>query len=85
MSTATATIRELRTDFRSVKRKIEQHGEIIITDNGDPAYVIKPIEAPPQPKKARMPDYYARLLKRQPKPMSEEAAREFWEEERAGR
>ena len=86
MSTATATIRELRTDFRSVKRKIEQHGEIIITDNGDPAYVLKPVAAPrPPTKKARMPDYYARLLKRQPKPMSEEATREFWEKERGDR
>ena len=85
MSTATATIRELRTDFRSVKRKIEQHGEIIITDNGDPAYVIKPV-APPRPvKKARMPDYYGRLLKRQPKPMTAEATREFWEQERGDR
>ena len=85
MSTATATIRELRTDFRAVKRKIEQHGEIIITDNGDPAYVIK-LVAPPRPsKKGRLPDYYARLLERQPKPMSAEETRKFWEEERGNR
>ena len=85
MSTATATIRELRTDFRSVKRKIEQHGEIIITDNGDPAYVIKPIAVPRQPKKARMPDYYARLIKIMPKPMTEEEARRLHEENRGDR
>lgn len=85
MSTATATIRELRTDFRSVKRKIEQHGEIVITDNGDPAYVMKPVAAPQASKKTRLPDYYARLLKRQPKAMTAEETRKFWEEERGNR
>jgi antitoxin (DNA-binding transcriptional repressor) of toxin-antitoxin stability system len=82
MSTATATIRELRTDFRAVKRKIEQHGEIIITDNGDPAYVMKPIAPLRTSKQARLPDYYARLLKRQPKAMSTEETRKFWDAER---
>jgi antitoxin (DNA-binding transcriptional repressor) of toxin-antitoxin stability system len=84
MAANTATIRELRTDFRSVKRKIEQHGEIIITDNGDPAYVMKPVAVKPKPRASR-PDYMARLLKRQPKPMSEEATRRFWEHERGDR
>ena len=82
MSIATATIRELRTDFRSVKRKIEQHGEIIITDNGDPAYVIKPVATPRGPKKARVPNYYARLVKIMPKAMTEEEARRLHEENR---
>jgi antitoxin (DNA-binding transcriptional repressor) of toxin-antitoxin stability system len=77
----TATIRELRTDFRSVKRSIEQHGEVVITDHGEPAYLIKSL--PPIPRKsASPPDYYARLLKRQPKPLSAEATQQFWEEER---
>ena len=56
MSAQTATIRELRTDFRSVKRKIEQHGGIVITDHGEPAYLLQPF-----PRKARAssptPDY----------------------------
>lgn len=81
MSDPTATIRELRTDFRSIKRKLEQHGEILITDHGEPAYLIKPL-----PRKmdlpARMPDYLARLLKRQPKPLSSAETLQFWEEER---
>ena len=84
MSTATVSIRELRTDFRSVKRKVEQHGEIIITDNGHPAYVMKPVAIKPK-KRSPMPDYMARLLKRQPKPMPEKATREFWEYERGDR
>ncbi|HYG34959.1 MAG TPA: type II toxin-antitoxin system Phd/YefM family antitoxin [Clostridia bacterium] len=81
MSANTATIRQLRTDFRSVKRKIEEHGEVVITDRGEPAYVIKPLPQPPR-KSLPLPDYYARLLKKQPTPISAEATREFWEEER---
>jgi len=81
MSTNTATIRELRTDFRGVKRRIEEHGEVVITDHGEPAYVIKPLP-PPSKKNALLPDYYSRLLKRQPKPISAEATRQFWDEER---
>ncbi len=81
MSEKIATIRELRTDFRAVKRRIEEHGEIVITDHGQPTYIIKPL--PQEPKqKARLPDYYARLLKRQPTALSLEATRQFWEEER---
>lgn len=81
MSANTATIRELRTDFRAVKRRIEEYGEVVITDHGEPAYVIKPL--PPSPKRgAALPDYYARLRKRQPEPLSAEATRQFWEEER---
>jgi antitoxin (DNA-binding transcriptional repressor) of toxin-antitoxin stability system len=81
MSTKTASIRELRTDFRSVKRKMEQHGEIVITDNGEPAYVLKPLPRKPR-LRATLPDYYARLLVRQPTPLSAEETRSFWEEER---
>ncbi len=81
MSANTVTIRELRTDFRSVKRRIEEHGEVVITDHGEAAYVIKSLP-PPSKKSAPLPDYYARLLNRQPKPLSTEATREFWEEER---
>lgn len=81
MSENTATIRELRTDFRAVKRRIEQHGQVVITDRGQPAYVITPL--PEKPKiKAPLPDYYARLLKRQPASLSIDATRRFWEEER---
>ena len=62
------TIRELRTDFRSVKRKIEHHGQVIITDNGVPSYELKAL--PRKPKKLPpMPDYMARLRRRQPQPL----------------
>jgi antitoxin (DNA-binding transcriptional repressor) of toxin-antitoxin stability system len=81
MSQKVATIRELRTDFRAVKRKMEQHGEVMITDHGEPAYVIKPLPSPPK-KSASLPDYYGRLLKRQPKPLSAQETEQFWDEER---
>ena len=76
-----ATIRELRTDFRAVKRRIEEHGEVVITDRGEPAYAIRLLPARPQ-QRTRLPDYYARLLKRQPTPLSADETRQFWEEER---
>ncbi len=81
MNVNTATIRELRTDFRSVKRRIEQHGEVVVTDHGEPAYVIKLLPAPAK-KRQPLPDYYARLRKRQPEELSAEETRQFWEEER---
>jgi antitoxin (DNA-binding transcriptional repressor) of toxin-antitoxin stability system len=81
MSVNAATIRELRTDFRSVKRKIEEHGEVTITDRGEPAYVIKSLPKPSK-KRPTSPDYYARLLEYQPKQMTDEETRKFWEDER---
>ena len=84
MSTATASIRELRTDFRAVKRKIEEFGRVIITDNGEPAYVMEPA-APAAKKQLPLPDYYARLLKEQPVPLTAGQARRLHEENRGDR
>ena len=81
MSANSAALRELRTNFRFVKRRIEAHGEVVITDHGEPACVIKPLPTP-QGRNAPLPDFYARLLRRQPIPFSPEATRQFWEEER---
>ena len=81
MSANDATIRELRTDFRSVKRKIEDYDEVTITDHGEPSYIIKSLP-PPAKKKVPARDYYERLLERQPKALSPKETRQFWEEER---
>lgn len=81
MSQATASIRELRLDFRAIKQKIEQHGEIVITDNGVPSYILKRAPAP-EPKQAPLPDYWARLSKQKSKPLSAEEAAALWEENR---
>jgi antitoxin (DNA-binding transcriptional repressor) of toxin-antitoxin stability system len=84
MNTRTATIRELRTDFKAVKRKVEQHGEVVITDHGEPAYLLKPL---PQAikKSTPLPNYYSRLVERQPSALSARATSEFWEHERGAR
>ncbi len=81
---ATASIRELRTDFRAVKRKLEEFGRIIITDNGEPAYVMEPV-APTAKKQPPLPDYYARLLAEQPVPLTAEQSRQLHEENRGDR
>jgi antitoxin (DNA-binding transcriptional repressor) of toxin-antitoxin stability system len=81
-SHTTTTIRELRTDFRAVKRRIEQHGQVIITDHGEPAYLLKALPRRRPKGAATMPDYYARLLNRQPRPLTAEETRGFWDEER---
>jgi antitoxin (DNA-binding transcriptional repressor) of toxin-antitoxin stability system len=81
MSVHLATIRELRTNFRSVKRKIEEYGEITITDRGEPAFLIKSL--PKKSKKSpRQIDYYQRLTEYHPKQMSAEETQKFWEDER---
>jgi len=84
MSKVTASIREIRTDFRSVKRKVESHGEVVITDNGVPRFILKSLPAP-TPRHSVQPDYYARLLADQPKAMTREQARKLHEENRGDR
>lgn len=81
---ATASIRELRTDFRAVKRKLEEFGRVTITDNGEPAYVIEPVASPAK-RPSALPDYYARLQKEQPVPMTAEQSRRLQEENRGDR
>lgn len=84
MAEATASIRELRLDFRSIKRKVEEFGSVTITDNGVPSYVIRSL--PKKESRAkRLPDYYARLVKFQPKPLSAEATKALHEENRGER
>lgn len=85
MSEATATIRDLRINFKGVKRKIEQHGRVVITDNGKPSYIL--IAAPPvePPERPAVPDYYELLVKHQPKPLTDDQARELHEENRGDR
>jgi antitoxin (DNA-binding transcriptional repressor) of toxin-antitoxin stability system len=71
---STASIRELRTSFPKIRARIEREGEVIITDRGKPAFVLRAFTA--KPKKAKPPiDYYARLLSYMPKPISAEAER----------
>ncbi len=72
----TASIRQLRTEFPKVRAAIAREGEIVVTERGQAAYIIKPYVAPKKRKGKPEPfDYYARLIKRMPKPISSEASR----------
>lgn len=71
----TASIRQLRTEFPKVRALIEREGEVVVTERGQAAYVIKPYVALPKKKgKPERFDYYARLIKRMPKPISAAAS-----------
>lgn len=71
----TASVRQLRTEFPKVRDIIEREGEVVVTERGQAAYVIRPYTAPKKKTKAKPFDYYARLIKRMPKPISPEASR----------
>lgn len=72
----TASVRQLRTEFPKVRDMIEREGEVVVTERGQAAYVIRPYNPPPKKKaKAEPFDYYARLIKRMPKPISAAASR----------
>lgn len=77
MKPALVSLREMRTNFRSVKRKLETHGEVVVTENGVPSFVLRRLP-PPSPEKRRpLPDYWRRLLKLQPQPISAEETRQL--------
>jgi antitoxin (DNA-binding transcriptional repressor) of toxin-antitoxin stability system len=71
---STATIRELRTSFPKIRARIEREGEVIITDRGKAAFVLRAYTEKPK-KPLPQIDYYARLLSYMPKPISAEAER----------
>ena len=83
---ATASIRELRTNFRAVKLKVEEFGEVVITDNGEASFVLRRLSGPSvRNKRAPLPDYYARLLEQRSEPISEAASRQLDEDNRGPR
>ena len=84
MSTGTVTLRPLRTDARAAKRKTKTFSKPTIPDNGEPVVVTKPA-SPKSRKPIPMPDYWARVIARQPIAMSAEETKRFWEEERGDR
>ncbi|MBI4703218.1 MAG: type II toxin-antitoxin system Phd/YefM family antitoxin [Deltaproteobacteria bacterium] len=81
---ATATIRDLRTRFPRIKDLIASDGEVIVTDRGRPAYLLRPYAAPSATRAAPV-DYYARLAARQSQPLRAAAARALDEADREDR
>lgn len=81
---ATASIRDLRTRFPRLKALIEREGEVIVTDHGKPAFVLRAYTSAP-PTRIEPVDYLARLKRRQPRPLSNAAARALDEADRGER
>ena len=80
----TATVRDLRTKFPKLKAIIALEGELIVTDRGRPAYVLRAFTPTPTQKSVRI-DYLARLKKTQPRPLSRAASRALDEHDRGER
>ncbi len=78
---ATATIRDLRTRFGHLKQLLTKHGEVILTDHGRPAFVLRPYISR-RPARRKGIDYFARLVANQPRPLSWAAAKALEEASR---
>jgi prevent-host-death family protein len=81
---ATATVRDLRTQFPRIRRLLEQEGEVIVTDHGRPVVVLRPYEERSK-RNAPVVDYFERLRRRMPQPLSERARRALEDENRGER
>ena len=73
-------LNQLRVNFPKVRKLIEQEGEVVLTERGLPVFVISehPSRQLRKTVRSHKPadfDYYARLIKRMPKPISAEASR----------
>ena len=81
---ATATIRDLRNRFPAVRKLVEAEGEVVVTDQGTPAYRLTRYSSPdlkrPAPK-----DYLKRLRRHQPRPISAAAAKALHDVNRGDR
>jgi antitoxin (DNA-binding transcriptional repressor) of toxin-antitoxin stability system len=78
------SIRELRLHFPKIRRQLEECGEVVITDNGVPSYVLRNI--PPEIRKDPVAvDYWARLTAQQPNEMSVEESQALLDENRGDR
>lgn len=82
---ATATVRELRNEFRKVKRLVEEQGEVVVTDQGTARYRLTLYTPAVEKKRPRKKDYLARLRRHQPRPLSAAEARALHEENRGSR
>lgn len=61
------TVRELRGSFPKVKRILETEGAVIVSDHGEPKYLLA-LYTPSPAWGPRAKDYMARLKKFQPRP-----------------
>jgi antitoxin (DNA-binding transcriptional repressor) of toxin-antitoxin stability system len=79
-----ATVRDLRTQFPRLKQAIARQGEILVTERGRPAYVLRAYRAARRFPAGKV-DSFARLKARQPRPLSGRASRALDEVNRGDR
>lgn len=84
MLKTTTTVRELRGSFPKVKKIVETEGAVIVSDHGEPKYLLT-LYTPPPKRAAHSKDYMARLKKFQPHSMSAGAAKALHDENRGDR
>jgi hypothetical protein len=84
MAKPVTTVRELRGSFPKVKKIVESEGAVIVSDHGEPKYLLT-LYTPPPKGVPRTKDYMARLKKFQPKPMSAAVAKSLHDENRGDR
>lgn len=66
---SSVTIRDLRTRFPAVRDVVRREGEVVVTEHGEPAFVLLSYDARPAPRAPKR-DYFARLVARMPKPLT---------------
>jgi prevent-host-death family protein len=71
---ATATIRDLRTKFPKVRRLVETDGQVIVTEHGEPRFLLQPYR-PTRIRKTPAVNFYKRLVTRMPKMLIEGQSR----------
>jgi prevent-host-death family protein len=78
---SSVTIRDLRTRFPAVREVVRREGEVVVTEHGEPAFVLVAYDAPSAPRRKK-PDYYGRLLARMPRPLTQAQRRALDEADR---
>ena len=82
--TDTVSIRDLRNRFTEVRKRLEAHGEVLVTERGKPRYRLV-LYAPASGTTPAAVDYWARLTAYQPRPMIRAQSRKLHEENRGER
>lgn len=81
----TASIRDLRTKFSEVRQLVETEGEVIVTERGQPRYVLRNYTLSLQRERKQRIDIYKRLVARMPKMLTERQVRAIHEQNRGER
>jgi antitoxin (DNA-binding transcriptional repressor) of toxin-antitoxin stability system len=66
----TARIRNPRKKFPKIRQLVETKGEVVVTERGEPRFLLRPYQAQPSRKPASV-DLYKRLVARMPKMLTE--------------